>query len=148
MLVEDYTDMIEFRFKYENEIRKLVRQARKPGKVRSDLRNKLVSDPTGDQATMDLTPIKRVTLIVGSKYHEKKIVIDEPEAWLQVISDTYGLYENTYIYEPLCLYFRKGKSSDTASALCGVSRQTLYWRKKEFLVDAAILASKKKLIDF
>lgn len=146
MIVNQWRHIVAIPFKHRNKLKTAVADAR--AKKRYGLRDELKANPTQEQALQHCVPIKSVTIRVGRRGYE--LTVCEPEAWLQVVDETYWIYENTLIGDIMQAYYDSfdtyPRKPDVISGLRGISRSTFYAWRSEFLEDAVLIASKYGLI--
>lgn len=137
MIIDAHVKTLETIFKLAPVIREAVmderaaREAKHHGK-----------DPTGNTAVDKVMPIYKVRVTTDKSV----LVIERPEAWLEVVREVYTAYSN----HPICHMAQmrlEGKRSPAALAeLMGVSRERYYGWYREFLRDAVFVASQKGLL--
>lgn len=142
MLVKHWQKVAEVRFKYQNKIQQAVEDTYTALHIPL-LKDKMKPNPTQDEGLKKLIPLKNVNIYVGRRGYE--LTIEQPEEWLAVIRETYALYKDSPIGAIMCKYYKNFEKRhvqpEVISGLQGVSRQTFYAWRNEFLGDAAIIAA-------
>lgn len=141
MLVKHWQRVAETRFKYEKKIRAAVDEKRTSLHPPA-LKDKLKPNPTQEDGLKKLVTLKNISITIGKRDYE--LVIEQPEEWLAVIRETYALYKDSPIGAVMKKYYNDYDKNhvrpEVVSGLQGVSRQTFYAWRNEFLTDAAIIA--------
>lgn len=147
MLIKHWQRAAEIRFKYQKKIQLAVDDARARRRPRG-LEDKLKPNPTQQDALKKITPLKKVSIYVGKRGYE--LVIEQPEAWLDVIRETYALYKDSPVGAAMKKHYadRGRVQPEIISGLQGVSRQTFYTWRNEFLSDAALIAAQHGIKNF
>lgn len=147
MLIKYWQRVAEVRFKYRKKIQLAVDDARARRRPKG-LEDKLKPNPTQQDALKGITPLKKVSIYVGKRGYE--LVIERPEAWLDVIRETYTLYKGSPIGTAMKKHYADcGRvQPEVISGLQGVSRQTFYAWRNEFLSDAALIAAQHGIKNF
>lgn len=147
MIVNQWRHVAAIPFKYRHKLKAAVEEART--KKRYGLRDELKANPTQEHALQHCVPIKSVTIRVGRRGYE--LTVHEPEKWLQVVNETYWIYENTLVGDIMQAYYDSfdtyPRKPDVISGLRGISRSTFYAWRSEFLEDAVLIASRHGLIE-
>ena len=149
MLVKHWQRVAETRFKYHKKIQMAVDEAR-ACRHPHGLKDKLKPNPTQQDALKGILPLKKVSVYIGRRSYE--LVIEQPEEWLEVIRETYALYKDSPIGHVMHKYYdnyeNRHVQPEVISGLQGVSRQTFYAWRNEFLSDAAIIAAQHGIKNF
>lgn len=142
MIIDGYRREVKNYFWWEDAIAKEVALAKADRKARRHSRTLVgIDDPTGEFVVHKNAKIKKVVIVVKGK----RIIIRDPERWLEVIHDTYVLYSRQPISNMIQERIKHKKSADVISGLMGISRETYYRWENEFLDDAVFLAGKAGL---
>lgn len=149
MLVKHWQRVAETRFKYHKKIQMAVDEAR-ACRHPHGLKDELKPNPTQQDALKGILPLKKVSVYIGRRSYE--LIIEQPEEWLAVIRETYALYKDSPIGHVMHKYYDKYEDRhvqpEVISGLQGVSRQTFYAWRNEFLSDAAIIAAQHGIKKF
>ena len=138
MLIDRHRKKIKRYFRWEKYIAEEVEITRREQEARRHSRNPVgIDDPTGGFVVRKNMPLKRIVIFVKGK----RIVITKPEAWMQVIRDTYELYSR----QPIANLVREhienpDKTIDILSGFMGISPETYKRWETEFFDDAVFLA--------
>lgn len=151
MLVKHWQRVAETRFKYQKKIEEAVGEARTSRRPLG-LKDKLKPNPTQQDALKELVVLQKVSIHIGRGRHSFELTISQPEEWLAVIRETYALYKDSSIGQVMHKYYEnydgRHVQPEVISGLQGVSRQTFYAWRNEFLSDAAIIAAQHGIKNF
>lgn len=137
MLIDNHRKQVKRYFRWEKLIAEEVEITRREQEARRHSRNPVgIDDPTGGFVVRKNMPLKRIVIFVNGK----RIVITKPEAWLQVIRDTYDLYSRQPIAELVRERLKTNKTIEVLSGCIGVSKETYIRWENEFFDDAVFLA--------
>jgi hypothetical protein len=101
-----------------------------------------ISNPTETSALKNIEPIKMISWGQGPY----QTIVINPEAWLEVIAETYKVHEKQAAGDAMFQRYEYNKSPGVIAGLKGMNRDTYYELRNEFLNDAVILALEKKLL--
>lgn len=101
-----------------------------------------ISNPTETSALKNIEPIKMISWGQGPY----QTIVINPEAWLEVIAETYKVHEKQAAGDAMFQRYEYNKSPGVIAGLKGMNRDTYYELREEFLNDAVVLALEKKLL--
>lgn len=147
MLLEQHLKRVERHFLQRKRIQSMVDDIKAERVARKGFTggggHAFVSDPTAIVAIKNATPIRSIKLDMGVY----EMTVFHPEAWLAVIAETYRLYDGQLAGKAMRERYEGDKSPDVIWGLMGINKPCYYRWREEFLTDATILATKKKLIE-
>lgn len=148
MLIEQYIKHVERYFWDRKQIQKVVDEEKEQRTARKGHTggggHAFISNPTETAALKNIEPVRMVSF----GYGPYQSIIMNPELWLEVVTETYKIHENQLAGKAMYQRYECGKSQKVIAELMGVTRQSIYLWRSEFLTDAVFLASKKKILDF
>ena len=133
---------------YADVLRVAVKEARElqdaRGVTTGGCGHAVVSDPTAQRAIKHATALKSVLIITPPRGEE---YVQNPEGWLRLIDKVYNLYENQLVGKCMKLRYVQHKNPLTIMVIMGISKNTYYRWRDEFINDAAMCAVSSGLID-
>lgn len=132
-------------FLWEKYIQEAVDDARAKSVVPKHCKNALgYDDPTCVIVVRKNSLIKRVGFNLPNG---KRIVLANPEKWLQIIQDTYEMYEGQIISAMIRARAKDNrKSPEVLADFNCIGLNTYYRWEREFLDDAALLAAERGIL--
>lgn len=142
MLIENYRKPVKQYFWWQKLIEDAIVIARKEQKAKRHAKNRVgIDDPTGDFVERKNMPLRNVVIYVRGK----KVVIEDPEKWIEIIKATYALYSRQPISGMIRERIETKKTVEVLSGFMGISKETFHRWENEFFDDAAFLAAKAGL---
>ena len=146
MLIEQLRKLAEWYFLNRKYIQKAVDDEREQRTARKSHTggsgHAFISNPTETSALKNVEPVREVSWGQGSY----QTVVINPEAWLEVIAETYKMHEKQRSGNVMLQRYEHNKSPGIIAALQGMNRDTYYDLREEFLNDAVVLATEKNLL--
>lgn len=101
------------------------------------------SNPTAQLAIKKASRIRKVCFLLPRGGY---LTLYKPEQWLDVINNVYGAYDAKHIGVLLHEHFDDGRSLDLLAGFHGISRQSAFDLRRDFLADAAFMAAMQGLL--
>lgn len=144
MLIETLRKPVKQYFWWEELIREEVIITKAELRAKRHAKNHVgVDDPTGSFVERKNSKLKRVRIIVNGK----RVTIERPEEWLEVVKSTYDLYSRQPIANVIPERIKTKKSIEVLAGFMGISKETYIRWENEFFDDAVVLAAAAGLFE-
>lgn len=147
MFIQRYTPFLKLLFRHRKLLAEAVEDTRAEQlKKKEELpeRDKYKqSDPTQAQAIKRSSKLKKVCVLLPSGRY---LTLKQPENWLETMNSVMSAYDAKHIGVLLHEHFDQGISIDVLAGFHGISRQTAYDMRREFLSDVAMEAALRGLL--
>ena len=138
MLKEALRKKVKRYFWWEDKIKAEVKMTKAELEARRHAKNRVgIDDPTGSFVARKNSKLKVIKIYVNGK----RVIIEKPEDWLEVVKKTYDLYSRQPIASVVRERIETEKSVEVLSGFMGVSKETYHRWENEFFDDAVLIAS-------